>query len=91
MTLKISDNGVSRDATPEEIAQAKIDAEEFRAFRLASARNKRNQLLAETDWTQAKDVPDAVSSKWAPYRQALRDVPQQAGFSDNVTWPTKPE
>jgi hypothetical protein len=24
------------------------------------------------------------------YRQALRDVPAQAGFPENVTWPTKP-
>jgi len=28
---------------------------------------------------------------WADYRQALLDVPQQAGFPDNVVWPTKPE
>ena len=28
---------------------------------------------------------------WADYRQALLDVPQQAGFPDNITWPTKPE
>jgi len=27
----------------------------------------------------------------ATYRQALRDVPQQAGFPDDVTWPMKPE
>jgi hypothetical protein len=51
----------------------------------------RNNLLANTDWTQAKDMPDAVSVKWAPYRQALRDVPQQTGFPENVQWPTQPE
>ena len=90
MTLKISDNGVSRDATPEEIAQAKIDAEEAKTFRFASARDTRDNLLAKTDWTQAKDIPDAVSAKWAPYRQALRDVPQQAGFPENIVWPSKP-
>ena len=28
---------------------------------------------------------------WADYRQALLDVPQQAGFPHNVVWPTKPE
>jgi hypothetical protein len=28
---------------------------------------------------------------WADYRQALLDVPQQAGFPHDVTWPTKPE
>lgn len=28
---------------------------------------------------------------WADYRQALLDIPQQAGFPNNVTWPSKPE
>ena len=27
---------------------------------------------------------------WAVYRQALLDVPEQAGFPDNVTWPERP-
>lgn len=30
-------------------------------------------------------------SEWTAYRQALLDVPQQAGFPHNVVWPTKPE
>lgn len=90
MTLKISDNGVLRDATPEEISQAQIDAEQFKTFRLELARSKRNQLLTESDWTQVADAPQATKDKWAPYRQALRDVPQQAGFPENVVWPVKP-
>lgn len=28
---------------------------------------------------------------WADYRQALLDVPQQEGFPETITWPTKPE
>ena len=28
---------------------------------------------------------------WAAYRQALLDVPQQAGFPHDITWPNKPE
>lgn len=27
---------------------------------------------------------------WADYRQALLDIPQQAGFPHDVVWPTKP-
>ena len=27
---------------------------------------------------------------WAAYRQALLDIPSQAGFPTDVTWPTKP-
>jgi hypothetical protein len=54
------------------------------------ARRQRDILLAATDWTQAADVPQATKDKWAPYRQALRDVPQQAGFPENVVWPESP-
>lgn len=66
-------------------------AEELAAKAAAEARAFRDQLLAQTDWTQAADVPQAIKDKWAPYRQALRDVPQQAGFPDNIQWPSKPE
>lgn len=89
--IKVFENGVVRDATPEEAAQAALDKIAYTASRIVLAREKRNMFLSETDWTQAKDVPDAVSSKWAAYRQALRDVPQQAGFPDNIQWPVKPE
>lgn len=56
-----------------------------------SHREERNNLLAATDWSQASDVPQAIKDKYAAYRQALRDVPQQVGFPDNIQWPTKPE
>lgn len=52
---------------------------------------KRNTLLAATDWTQMPDIPQATKDLWQPYRQALRDVPQQAGFPDNIVWPTPPQ
>jgi len=52
-------------------------------------RERRTQLLIESDWTQGLDVP--VDQKtWAEYRQDLRDVPLQEGFPWNVTWPEKP-
>ena len=53
-------------------------------------RNKRDQLLTETDWTQIPDVPTDKEA-WANYRQALRDIPQQEGFPENIEWPQKPE
>ena len=57
------------------------------------AENKaiRNKKLAECDWTQGKDIPDAISDKWVSYRQDLRDITVQEGFPHNITWPTKPE
>lgn len=54
------------------------------------ARDLRDDLLADCDWTQVADAP-VDQSAWATYRQALRDIPQQAGFPQNVTWPVKPE
>lgn len=52
-------------------------------------REKRDGLLADTDWTQVADAP-VDKTVWATYRQALRDIPLQAGFPWNVTWPVKP-
>jgi len=55
-------------------------------------RAERDRRLAECDWTQISDAPldDAARAAWAVYRQALRDVPQQAGFPGAVTWPEGP-
>jgi hypothetical protein len=53
-------------------------------------RNQRNALLAQSDWTQVPDAP-VNSGEWAEYRQALRDVPEQAGFPTDVDWPNRPK
>ena len=61
-------------------------------------RARRDQLLAESDWVVTKEVEKnardglgiQIPVVWLDYRQALRDIPQQAGFPDNVTWPTAP-
>ena len=52
------------------------------------ARNKRNALLGETDFYALSDV--TMSDEMTAYRTALRNVPQQNGFPDSITWPTKP-
>ena len=54
----------------------------------AMSRQRRNDLLAETDWWATSDR--TMTQAEIDYRQALRDVPAQAGFPENVTWPTKP-
>lgn len=54
-------------------------------------RAKRNALLAQTDWTQSIDIPVETQVKWRPYRQALRDVPEQNGFPNDVQWPAMPQ
>lgn len=56
----------------------------------AKIRNERNALLIASDWTQVADAP-VDQTAWATYRQALRDITEQAGFPENVTWPTQPQ
>ena len=63
-----------------------VDSEE--SALKAEALNKRDSLLAATDWTANSDV--TMSDAMRVYRQALRDVPLQGGFPDNVTWPEEP-
>jgi len=52
-------------------------------------RTQRDALLADSDWTQVPDAP-VDQAAWATYRQALRDLTEQTGFPEDVTWPTKP-
>tara|TARA_R110002072_G_scaffold48455_3_gene132629 strand:+ start:141 stop:392 length:252 start_codon:yes stop_codon:yes gene_type:complete len=53
-----------------------------------SIRSKRNSLLAETDWWATSDR--TMTAAETQYRQDLRDVPDQSGFPNTITWPTKP-
>ena len=60
-------------------------------FKLAELRQRRNNLLSETDFYALSDV--TMSEDMTNYRQALRDLP--SGLTtveevNNVTWPTKP-
>jgi hypothetical protein len=72
-----------RKYTDEEVA-------ENNAQKASQVRSERNKKLADTDWTQGKDIPDATSTAWSVYRQALRDVPSQPGFPWSVNWPSTP-
>lgn len=58
----------------------------------ANLRLQRDNLLKASDWTQIDDAPLTAEQKaaWAVYRQALRDVPAQAGFPDAIDWPIAP-
>ena len=65
--------------------KAQKDAEQA-----TSVRNQRTEKLKDCDWTQLADSP-VDKAAWATYRQALRDVPTQAGFPWEVQWPSQPE
>ena len=55
-------------------------------------RLERNKLLSDTDHLIQSDYPisDEKKQEIKVYRQALRDIPQQDGFPDNIIWPDKP-
>ena len=52
------------------------------------AREKRNGLLAATDWTANSDV--TMTTEMTAYRTLLRNLPAQADFPTTINWPTKP-
>ena len=64
-----------------------------------TARAKRDRLIESAHW-RIERHSDEVALDTEPtetlepllqYVQALRDVPQQDGFPDDVIWPTEPE
>ena len=50
-------------------------------------RAERDALLAASDYMA---LADRITDGWRTYRQALRDLPAQAGFPENITWPVEP-
>ena len=85
--------------TEDEINAKLAELKSAEPFRLL--REERNRRLAETDWTQLKDIYlDIIRERnWKNYRQALRDLPSKStpklnsnGDLDmtSVTWPDKP-
>ena len=55
-------------------------------------REKRDKLLADTDWTQMQDtaLSDEKVEEYKIYRQALRDITTQDNFPYKVEFPSKP-
>jgi len=54
----------------------------------ADARDKRNGLLADTDWTANSDV--TMTTEMTAYRTLLRNLPAQSDFPTTINWPTAP-
>jgi hypothetical protein len=59
-----------------------------------NVRSYRNQLLAESDWTQIADSPlsDTQRLVWRVYRQQLRDYPSLINYElwTAPEWPIAP-
>ena len=84
-------DGVAVPFTPEQ--ETARDAEEAawaagandRAF--AVLREKRDQLLNNTDWWVLRG---SITEDQTTYRQALRDLPANTADPTSITWPEKP-
>lgn len=61
------------------------------AAKAKEVRNRRNELLAETDYLALTD--NTLSDTTKAYRQALRDITNHANFPhlSEEDWPVKPE
>ncbi len=87
------DNAVAKDANGNIVswdasAVATKEAELITASKLTELRTERNRLIAETDYLALSDA--TLTSTMATYRQALRDITDNATSLDDVSWPTKP-
>jgi len=85
------DDSISKP-TAATIEKWRADAESGTLW--AGVREKRDELLRDSDWTTGNDSPlnEAKQSAWASYRQSLRDVPQNnANDPSSITWPNLPE
>lgn len=87
-------NGILTDMTAEEIAARQAEEAAWVAGAndraAADNREKRNQLLAETDYFALTDV--ALTAEMTTYRQALRDITSHANWPNlsDSDWPSKP-
>ena len=76
----------------EEQIQTKL-AELIAAYPLQELREKRNALLAATDWRDLPSYAGTRQAEWRVYRQALRDITVGLDTVEKVTaatFPTQP-
>ena len=91
--MKKYSNGILVDMTTSEITERDtvISIHNTLEISLSNLRDKRNSLLAETDWWGASD--NTMTDAQKKYRQDLRDLTTGLDTVEkvnSVTWPTKP-
>lgn len=90
-------DGVEIELTSQEIAQRKTEEDAWKAGAfdraIAGLRQKRNSILASSDWTVLSDSPLTNKTAWLEYRQDLRDITEGVNTVakvNAVTFPDKP-
>lgn len=86
--VAINDESGNKIATTVEEIPQPTEAEK-RAKKEAEVRAKRDYLISQTDFLLQPDYPISAADleKVKAYRQALRDIPEQEGFPNDVVWP----
>jgi hypothetical protein len=93
-------NNTEYDLTAEEIAQRQLDEQAWLAGAfdraISNLRNKRNELLNESDYIILADspIPSVKKSEFMNYRTALRNLTQGLDTVEkinNVAYPLKPQ
>ena len=93
-------NNIEYNLTAEEIAQRQLDEQAWLASAfdraISNLRNKRNELLADTDYIVLADspIPSAKKSEFMNYRTALINLTQGLDTFEkinNVVYPLKPQ
>jgi hypothetical protein len=90
-TVIFENDRVIRRSTKRQLTQDEIDKRnELKSnTEWEEIRKKRNQLLADCDWTQLIDAQVDNKIQWQSYRQSLRDL-TKAQNPEDVIWPVKP-
>jgi len=87
-------DGVLTDMTEDEISARQAEEAAWAAGAndraAADNREKRDRLIAETDYFALTDV--TLTAEMTTYRQALRDITSHANWPNlsDSDWPTKP-
>ena len=93
-------NGVEVEMSDAEVAEYNAlqvaTAEEVTQMIVIQARTDRDSLLTkEVDPVVSNplrwaNLTAAKQAEWTQYRTDLLNVPNQSGFPNSITWPTKP-
>ena len=85
-------DGIEQEMTDAEVAEIQAEQRILISDIFPNLhRNRRKDLLAETDWWASSD--HTMTSEQTAYRQALRDITTHANWPNlaDSDWPIKPE
>jgi hypothetical protein len=93
---EFTDNKVIESLQLEDYIEEKPTFEKLKETFLNDLREKRNELLRESDWSQSTDIQnlidDETKNAWINYRQTLRNLPKVYESNEvldlnQVEWP----